>query len=75
MLRESIPGIVGVIRRGAVLIGGLRFAIEQIVGVRRHLILAIRHRRDVAVVVVRVGFGLEQRIRLRDAFWMAAQRS
>ena len=36
-LRDSVPGIICVIRRGAVVERGFRAAIQRIVRVRRHL--------------------------------------
>jgi hypothetical protein len=61
-LRDAIPGIIRVVRGGAVLIGGDRAAVQRIVGVRCDLALAIRDRGDIPVVVIGVGLGIEQGI-------------
>ena len=44
------------------MIGGCDATIQRIIGIGRHLALAIRDGRHIAVVVVGVGLGIEQRI-------------
>lgn len=61
-LRDSVPGIVGVVRRGAVLISGFCAAIQRVIRVRRHLPFAIRDGGNIAVVVVGVVICTEQKV-------------
>ncbi len=61
-LRDSIARVIGVVRGCVVLKGRLGSAIQRIVGIRRRLTLPIKDRREIAVVVVRVGFSIQERV-------------
>ena len=58
-LRDPIPGVIRVIRRGAVLEDSFSFPIQGIVGIGRHLVLAIGHRGHIPIVVVGVDLGVQ----------------
>ena len=58
-LRNPVPCVIGVVRRGTVLIGGGRIAVQCIVGVGRDLAFTVRDRGDIPVVIIGVGIGVE----------------
>jgi hypothetical protein len=61
-LRDPIARVVGVVRAGAIMERRLGPAIQRIIGIGRRLALSVEHGGQVAVVIVRVGLGPEQRI-------------
>lgn len=61
-LRDPVAAIIGVVRTGPILERGFCASVQRIVGIGRRLILSIKHRGEVPVIVIGVGFGIEQRI-------------
>lgn len=61
-LRDSVSGVIRVVRTRPVLEGGLGTPVQRIVRVCGGLALSVEHRRQIAVVVVGVRLGIEQRI-------------
>lgn len=57
-LRDSISPVTSIVRAGPVLEGHLRTTIKRVVGVDRHLALLVGQRRQIAIIVVRMGFGV-----------------
>jgi len=59
---DPFGGLVGVVGARSILEGCLRSSVQGIVGVGRHLTLAIGHSGKIAIVIVGVGLRVEQRI-------------
>ena len=61
-LRDSVSSVIRVVRARPVLKGRLRSSVQRIVDVTGSLALPVEHRGQVPVVVVSVGFGVEEGI-------------
>jgi hypothetical protein len=61
-LRDPVARIIRVVGGRAVVEGGFRPAVQRVVRIRRHLALPIRDGGDIAVVVIGVRLGVDQRI-------------
>lgn len=61
-LCNSIARIVCIVRTGPILECSLGSAVQRIVGIGCRLALSIKERGEIAIIVVGVGFGVEQGI-------------